>query len=233
MKIQHIAGLGVASLFAATASADIVSAQFVQYQMTAEDFGGVSVTVNVEDMYLVSNDASDVVLNVYNFTTGIGAESTSFFQSATGAGWLPNNLGSIFDTEALRRADSFVSIGGMDFNAPEQTVGAGGGTGLDPNFGGNSAAAPGALAGWFNSSPPNLNGQVGLPSALGGSTLGVLVGRFTSTEAFTMLGSTFSVTWNQGIGTAPEQASFTLVPAAPAALFILGAAGLNSRRRRA
>ena len=97
-----------------------------------------------------SDDTADVVLNVYNLNL-VPAAQVSYFQSATGTGWLPSNLGSIFDTPALRLADSFVTVGGFaqDTLLPEQAPGAGSGTGLDPNFGGNSAIYPGENAGWF------------------------------------------------------------------------------------
>ncbi len=180
-----------------------------------------------------SNDAADTLLNVFNMNLASTAE-VDYFQSATGTGWLPSNLGGIFDTPALRMADSFVTIGGFaqDTLMPEQAPGAGSGTGLDPHVGGNSALRPGADAGWFNSSPPSLNGQVGQVAAAGGGLgLGVLIGRFSFDGDFDLIGSTLEVTWNQGIGTPGDQAAFTVTPA-PGAMALLGLAGLAGRRRR-
>jgi hypothetical protein len=222
-------GLGLASIVAATASAEITGAYTVNYSVTAEDFGGTSVTVNVQDLYLSSNDAADTVLNVFNYNAGADAAG-SYFQSFTGTGWQPTNLGGPFDAAALRQADSFVTIGGFDQGtaAPEQAPGAGAGTGLDPNFGGNSAAAPGADAGWYNGSPPSLNGAVGdvpdASGALGG--LGVLIGRFATVGDSDLTGGTLEVTWNQGLGTPGQQAGFTIAPA-PGALALLGLAGIG------
>ena len=228
-------GLGLASIVAATASADITSAYVVSYEVTTEDFGGTSVSVFVQDLYLGSNDGADVALNVFNMDLSTSANAaSSYFQSATSTGWLAQNAGGIFDNAALRLADSFVTIGGMAQNTllPEQAPLAGAGTGLDPNFGGNTAAAPGALAGWYNGSPPSLNGQVGqVASADGGFTLGVMIGRFSSTEAFDLMDSTLEVTWNQGLGTGGVQGGFTVTPA-PGALALLGLAGIAGRRRR-
>jgi MYXO-CTERM domain-containing protein len=226
MKTTYALGLGLAAAIAATASADITGAVVNNYIVTAEDFGGTMVSVNVSDLYLTSNDAADTALNVYNMTMAAAGQVT-YFQSTTGTGWAPSNLGSIFDTDALRRADSFVTIGGFSFMDPEQAPGAGSGTGLDPNFGGNNAAYPGALAGWYNGNPPSLNGQVG-ETVVG---LGVLVGRFSYAGDFDLMGSTFEVTWNQGLGTPGQQAGFTVVPA-PGVLALLGLAGLAGRRRR-
>ena len=234
-RITSLSMIAAAGLTAA-ASADITSAYVIRYEVTAADFDGGDVTVNVEDLYLCSDDAADTVLNVYNFNM---AESgmVNYFQSFTGTGWQPTNLGGPFDAAALRLADSFVTIGGFaqDTIAPEQAPGAGAGTGLDPNFGGNGAATPGALAGWYNGSPPSLNGQVGaVPEASGDLIgLGVLVGRFTYDGEFSLEGTTLEVTWNQGLGTPGQQAGFTVtnIPA-PGALALLGLAGFAGRRRR-
>jgi MYXO-CTERM domain-containing protein len=220
-------GLGLASIVAATASADITGAYVVSYSVTAADFDGSDVTVNVQDLYLSSDNASDVALNVYNMNLGSSAAS-SYFQSFTGTGWQPGNLGGPFDTAALRKADSFVTIGGFTAGGQaEQAPGAGAGTGLDPNFGGNGAAAPGADAGWYNGSPPSLNGQVLDNEGI----LGVLIGRFSTAGDSNLEGSTLEVTWNQGLGTPGQQGAFSVVPA-PGALALLGLAGIAGRRRR-
>ena len=232
MNKALIAGLSTGVL-AAAASADITGAYVVSYSVTAEDFGGTAVSVNVQDLYMSSDDSADTLLNVFNMNLASTAQ-VDYFQSATGTGWLPSNLGGIFDTPALRLADSFVTIGGFaqDTLLPEQAPGAGSGTGLDPNFGGNSAMMPGTDAGWFNSSPPNLNGQVGqVADGSGGFGLGVLIGRFADDADADRSLSTLEVTWNQGLGTPGDQAAFTVTPA-PGAMALLGLAGLAGRRRR-
>ncbi len=232
MKKSVFAGLGV-SVLAASASADFTGAYVVSYEVTAEDFGGSIVTVNVQDLYLASDDALDIALNVYNFTL-VEQAQVNYFQSATSTGWLAQNAGGIFDNAALQLADSFVTMGGMEQGTlrPAQAPGAGAGSGLDPNFGGNNAAFPGEEAGWYNGNPPSLNGQVGqVASAGGGFTLGVMIGRFSSTETFDLIGSAISVTWNQGLGTTGDQGDFTVTPA-PGALALFGLAGFAGRRRR-
>ena len=234
MKIANtlpmIATLGLA----AAASADMTGAYVVSYSVTAEDFGGTSVSMNVQDLYMSSDDAADTLLNVFNMNLASTAE-VDYFQSATGTGWLPSNLGGIFDNPAIRFADSFVTIGGFaqDTLLPEQAPGAGAGTGLDPNFGGNSALRPGTDAGWFNSSPPNLNGQVGQVAAAGGGLgLGVLIGRFAYDGDADMSFSTLEVTWNQGLGTGGVQGEFIVNVPAPGAMALFGLAGFAARRRR-
>ena len=231
MKKSMTPGLVIAVL-ATSASADITGAYIVNYSVTAEDFGGASVTVNVQDLYLASDDANDVGLNVFNMMMA-DAGKVDYFQSFTSTGWVAQNAGGPFDAPALRLADSFVTMGGFaqDTLLPEQAPGVGAGTGLDPNFGGPSTAYPGDLAGWYNSSPPNLNGQVGAVAQPGGTFgLGVLIGRFAYDGEFSLEGTTLEVTWNQGLGTPGYQQEFT-VPA-PGALALLGLAGLSGRRRR-
>ena len=219
--------LAGATLVAGTASASMTGAVAISYSVTAADFGGAEVTVNVTDLYMTSDDAADTLLNVYNLTLANGSASVNYFQSFTGTGWQPTNLGGPFDTEALQTADSFVTIGGIGADG-RQAPGAGSGVGLDPNFGGNNAAAPGALAGWYNGNPPSLIGQT---ATYDSGVTGVFIGRFSSTESFDLTGSTFEVTWNQGLGTGANQAAFTVVPA-PGALALLGLAGIAGRRRR-
>ena len=224
-------GLGLAAVVTSAASAEITGLAVNAYSQTVADFGGATSNLYTVDLYAVSNDATDTVLNAFNMTINNGA--SSYFQGFTSTtGWLPGNGGSIFDTEALQEGDSFVTIGGFDA-AALQTVGAGDTTGLDPNFGGSSASAPGALAGWFNSSPPNLNGRVQAQNGLGGG-LGTLLGRFsTEGDAFSLEGTEISLTWNQGLGTGPQSGTF-LIPVipAPGAMALLGIAGLVGRRRR-
>jgi len=233
MNNSTILTLAAAAGIAASASADITGAYVVSYSVTAADFGGAEVSVNVQDLYLSSDDGADVGLNVFNLSLADTAQ-VDYFQSFTSTGWLAQNAGGPFDAPALRLADSFVTMGGFaqDTLLPEQAPGAGAGGGLDPNFGGNSATRPGDLAGWYNGSPPNLAGQVGsVPSGPNDKDFGVLIGRFSYDGDFTLEGSTLEVTWNQGLGTPGVQAQFTVTPA-PGALALLGLAGLSGRRRR-
>ena len=233
MNNSTILTLAAAAGIAASASADITGAYVVSYSVTAADFGGAEVSVNVQDLYLSSDDGADVGLNVFNLSLADSAK-VDYFQSFTSTGWLAQNAGGPFDAPALRLADSFVTMGGFaqDTLLPEQAPGAGAGGGLDPNFGGNSATRPGDLAGWYNGSPPNLNGQVGQVAQTDGTFgLGVLIGRFAYDGDFSLIDSTLAVTWNQGLGTPGSQQEFTVTPA-PGALALLGLAGLSGRRRR-
>ena len=211
------------------AAAEMTDIGLNAYSISAADFDGNTIALNVVDMYMLSDDSSDVLLNIYNMNLPATAQLT-YYQSITGAGWAPNNLGGPFDTEATRLGDSFVSIGGVDFNDPQQIPGSGAGTALDPNFGGSNVDYPSNLAGWFNSNPPSLNGQVG-NTPLG---LGVFIGRFSSTQDLgteNFVGTTFEATWNLGLGTPGQQAQFSVIPG-PGSLALLGIAGVVGIRRR-
>jgi hypothetical protein len=201
---RQIAAAALAAGLCSTATADFYDAVVYQYFVTATDFGGPVVEVYVQDVYLVSNESDLQLLNVYNWNTVGGA--ASYFQSFTGAGWQPTNLGGPFDTTALQQADSFVTIGGFGSDAL-QAPGAGSNSVLDPNFGGNNAAAPGVDAGWYNASPDSLPGAV---MTYSNGVQGTLIGRFTSTVPFSLVGTTFEATWNQGLGTPGQQAAFTI-----------------------
>ena len=221
-----------AGVMTCAASADYYQAVEVGYWVTdAADFSGTA-TVYVVDVYMLSDDAwegtdgsGDTLLNVYNWNSA-GAPG-AFFQSFTGTGWQPTNLGGPFDNDALQTADSFVTIGGFGADA-RQSVGAGAGSGLDPSFGGNSAGAPGENAGWFNGSPPSYNGA---SMVYDNGVQGTLIGRFAYSEEFSLEGTVFEATWNKGLGTSGQQAQFTIVPA-PGAMALLGLAGLAGGRRR-
>ncbi len=236
MKITTISTIAATSLLTAVATAEYqYEAVEIGYAVSVADFGGAVVDAYVVDVYMISNAAwggtsgsGDTLLNVYNWNTVGGA--ASYFQSFTGTGWQPTNLGGPFDTAALQSADSFVTIGGFGSDAL-QVPGAGSGSGLDPNFGGNNAAAPGVDAGWYNGSPPSLNGAV---MTYDNGIMGTFIGRFSSQGGeFSLAGTVFEATWNQGLGTPGQQQQFTVMEVpAPGAMALLGLAGLAGRRRR-
>ena len=244
---KTITGFVSALLLANLASADITGVALDGYQVTAEDFDGSVVNAWVVDIYLRAETADDTVLNVYDLrgSNGPDQEGTlinslgdvSYYQSQTGSGWLPNEQGDPFTTDALLMADSFVSIGARHPDGSTALNGNGGvwqmeanGTQLDPAFGLNTIGAPGSNAGWFNSNPTITIGRSMPLDALDGA-FGIFVGRFAveGTQSFNLEGF-LSVTWNDGLGTTPDQAQF-VVPA-PGALALLGVAGLAKRNRR-
>ena len=196
-SILVLAGV-IGSACPSMASITCVTAR--SYRMVAEDYDGTCASVYVIEMYACTDDLNDVVLNVYNFSWGQGP----CYQSFTSTGWIPTNLGGSFDTPALRKADSFVTIGGFGYDR-DQAPGVAPGTGLDPNFGGNNVPSPEPQAGWYNGSPLNLNGQV---TTYNNDFNGVLLARFASLEPLQFGGVSVELTWNQGPGTQGNQQGF-------------------------
>jgi hypothetical protein len=224
--LRLVGGITVAGGLASPAIADYYGAVAVGYTVNTVDFGGAAV-------YLRSNDMTDTLLNVYDFQFGSQAQGVPWFQSAAGTGWRPLNFGGPFDGVAVRRADSFVTIGGFGPGG-DQAPGVGQTVQLDPNFGGPTVTAPQYNAGWYNSSPPSLSG---LTMEYSNGITGVLIGRFTSVEDFTLVGTRFSVTWNNGLLTPGASGQYTVgqvVSPSPGAVGLMGAAGLmvGGRRRR-
>jgi len=229
MKISVPLAAGFGLLVAASATADFTGDVYMDIQSVSavDGFGAPDFNGTVVDLWAESDDSADILLNIYNFNdVNLG---TTYYQSFTGATWLPNNLGVPFETAALQYADSYVSIGG--YNGGSQP--GNDGTGLDPNFGGAGAAGPGADGGWYNSDPGNPIGAAGATSHTS-TGLGVFIGRFAMNgDTVDLGGSTGSATWNQGIGTPGDQADFIVKPVpAPGAMALLGLAGLAGRRRR-
>ena len=233
MNMRMPLGASLAIAVAASAQGAMTgNAYEVGYAWSGTDFGGSAVSGYVVDLYL-ELDLSDVLLNVYNFNdVNVG---TSYFQGITAPGWTPNNQGSIFETDAVLYMDSFVTIGGTGALSTNPLQFAGNGVSLDPNFGSATGAGPEANAGWYNGNPNNAIGQAIDLSGVGlTGKAGVFIGRFSiqGSDGFSMVGTTGSATFNQGLGTPGVQDNFAVVVPAPGAIALLGLAGLASRRRR-
>ena len=207
IHLSMTVGSVIGMFCAGTALADFNDAVVVRYSVQATEYDGTPVSVMVEDLYLLTDDPKDVDLNIYDLDLVRGAR-VPYFQSSTAPTWLPGNLGDPFDSTAVQFADSFVTVGGFagGTTAPAQIPGVAPATGIDPFFGGETVAYPQDRAGWYNGSPPNLQGLATSTPA----GLGVLIGRFAHDGEFSLVGSTFSATWNQGLGTPGVQAGFTV-----------------------
>ena len=109
LRPSHLLAAGALAAATSVATANVTSAYYLTYTVVAEEFGGTPVTKFVADVYVASDDPCGVILNVYNWNSP--SWPGCLFQSFTGTGWSPGNLGGPFDNTALRRADSFVTIG--------------------------------------------------------------------------------------------------------------------------
>ena len=249
MHMNNTSMLAIATtILASAASADMTGrALEMGYGWSGEDFGGTAVSGYVVDLYLEFDSMDDVLLNIYNYNAINQADSPTYFQGTTAAGWNPNEQGGIFTTDVSLGFDSFISIGDTQpvlTSIPAQM--AGGYSAIDPNFGqtapdagdggNNNAGGPGYNAGWYTLNPNNELGSAAesfLDFGYENTGIMVFIGRFSlaGSDGFSLAGGEGNATYNQGVGTDPAQESFVVVPA-PGALALLGLAGLAGRRRR-
>ena len=255
MKTAMIASL------AGLALAGSASATFVQYVTTkttvtvaaAQTLSGVATTVDVYSLFARFDGATDTVLNSYNLALTAGSagsndaygafyhkdngSGSSGFLTQSGGSWAPALTGS---AAVNRPYDSYLTIGGLPILNNSSSP--------DPswNSGGSGAHAGGSagwnrpdllnngVIGWFNVSPPNNQGRVGI----GGNTAtDVRLGQFVVDAGANAGNWTLTTAFNNGVaGSAVQFAngSFSLGGAVPApgALALLGLAGFAGRRRR-
>jgi hypothetical protein len=229
--IAAIAGLAVSG---------IASAAFVNYSVvstTGLSSGGNAVTR--WEVFANFNGPTDTVLNVFNFQAQGGwaahadaqqgfwhkdlSDSNSGVMMQEFGTWAPTLTGS---AAANRPFDSFLLIGG--------TTGASNSTTADPSWAAGSFNQPQLPAfndlGWFNSSPPNLQGRVGTAP---NTATQVKLGQFMLSANDTAFRTyTLRIAVNNATVSTPvfSDGSFNLP--APGAIALLGLAGLTGRRRR-
>jgi len=239
-KLSLIAFAGTASSLLVASSADAGVLGFAAFVRSA----GISPTSNViVDLVVVTERASDRLLNVFNVNT-----SSTFIQQAGTAtrGFKPDAASST----RSNTVDSFCTIG-VEGGAPyEGQYYASGGTSADGGFS-TGWTTPGttipANAGWFGS-PPTLPDQLSeslanftgdranSSAAAAGGTFGVWVGHWVFAPGTTSAIISMTASVKDGLTSQVVTGSATgfqqIVPA-PGALALLSFAGVASRRRRA
>jgi len=241
MMIASLAGLAVAGSASAT---------FVGYFTTITQVTTGGVLLDQVRVVARFNGPTDTVLNVFNFTYSGGADVAdpygAFYHkdnSSYNGGVLSKQYGTwsptLTGSPTLNRPfDSYLVIGGAATATNTSNA--------DPswNSGGSGAHAGGAngwnradllnngTMGWFNSSPPNLQGRVG---QAGNTATDVLLGQFVIDRNAFAGNWTLTVGYNDGVaGSAVQFAtnSFAIGVPAPGAIALLGLAGFAGRRRR-
>ncbi|MCE2863950.1 MAG: hypothetical protein LW690_16045 [Opitutaceae bacterium] len=242
MKTAMIA----AATLAATSAA---SATMTEWSVvsTAVTSGGISL-VRYE-VFATFNGPTDTLLNVFNFgavPAGGGSEDWygGFWHkdnsdynggvlSQQYGTWAPQLTGSI---TLNRPFDSFLLIGGnpggtntTNADPSWNSGGTGSHTGNASGWSRADLVNNGQL-GWFNSSPPNLQGRVGTAP---NTATQVKIGQFMLSSGHEARTYTLTAGYNNGAGGGVQffTGQFTLVPA-PGAIALLGLAGLAGRRRR-
>jgi hypothetical protein len=226
----------VASMALAAAVSSAASATFVQYVVVKTSTTNSGQALDVYNVFARFNGATDTLLNAFNFNRVDGSATNMFYHKdnsdynggilTTAYGtWAPQLTGS---ATLNRPFDSFLVIGG--------NAGATNATNADPSWpaaggGWNRADLPnGFNIGWFNSSPPNLQGRVG---QAGNTATDVRVGQFVVGAGVDGGTWNLKIGYNSGVSGAPVQfAETTFSLPAPGAIALLGLAGLAGRRRR-
>jgi len=242
---------GVTASLAGLALAGTASAAFVGYFTTITQVTSGILVLDQVRVVARFNGPTDTALNVFNFTYQGGATPGidpfgAFYHkdnSSYNGGILSKQYGTwsptLTGSPTLNRPfDSYLVIGGA---ATATNT-----TNADPswNSGGSGAHAGGATGwnradllnngtmGWFNSSPPNLQGRVGVAP---NTTTDVLLGQFVIDRSIFAGNWALTIGYNDGVaGSAVQFATSTFgigVPA-PGAIAILAVAGFAGRRRR-
>ena len=226
----------VASMALAAAVSSAASATFVQYVVVKTSTTNSGQALDVYNVFARFNGPTDTLLNAFNFNRVDGSATNMFYHkdnSDYNGGVLSNLYGTwapqLTGSATLNRPfDSFLVIGG--------NAGATNATNADPSWpaagGGWSRAdiPSGNNIGWFNSSPPNLQGRVG---ATGNTATDVRLGQFVVGAGVDGGTWNLKIGYNSGVSGAPVQfAETTFSLPAPGAIALLGLAGLAGRRRR-
>jgi hypothetical protein len=234
----------IAAAFAlAAAVTSASSAAFVEFYTVKTQTSNSGVNLDVYVLFARFSGATDTVVNAFNFNRVDGSATDMFYHkdnsddnsgvlSKAAGTWSPILTGS---ATLNRPFDSFLVIGG--------TAGGTNTTNADPSWN----AAPGGTAagwnrpdvpngqnvGWFNSSPPNLQGRVGAGTGAAANPAdAVRLGQFVVDRDAN--GGTWNlrVGYTDGVSTAVLFGETTFSLPTPGAVALLGLAGLVARRRR-
>jgi len=232
-----------AATLAATSAASATLTQWSVVQTAVSNSGQNMIRYEV---FATFNGATDTLLNVFNFgAVGSGAEDWygGFWHkdnsdynggvlSQQYGTWAPQLTGSI---SLNRPFDSFLLIGGNpsgtnSSNADPSWNSGGTGAHVGSSIGWSRAdLVNNGTLGWFNSSPPNLQGRVGTAP---NTATQVKIGQFMLSAGHETRTYTLTAGYNNGAGGSVQFFTGNFVLPAPGAIALLGLAGLASRRRR-
>ena len=225
----------------------VASAAFVGFTKVCTNVSNSGQNLIRYEVFANFNGATDTVLNVFNFQAqgGWGAHldaASGFWHkdnsdynggvlSQEYGTWAPQLTGS---ATLNRPFDSFLLIGGNP--AAANTTNADPSWGLAGAGGWNQAQIPTTdltnanALGWFNSSPPNNQGRVGVAP---NTATQVKLAQFVLSQNDTAFRSyTLRVAYNNGQGGGVVFADGVLWCPTPGAIALLGLAGLTRRSRR-
>ena len=232
-----------AATLAATSAA---SATLTQWSVVSTAVSNSGQNMIRYEVFATFNGATDTLLNVFNFgAVGSGQEDWygGFWHkdnsdynggvlSTQYGTWAPQLTGS---ATANRPFDSFLLIGGNasgtnSSNADPSWNSGGTGAHVGSSIGWSRAdLVNNGQLGWFNSSPPNLQGRVGTAP---NTATQVKIGQFMLSAGHETRTYTLTAGYNNGAGGSVQFFTGNFVLPAPGAIALLGLAGLAGRRRR-
>ena len=232
-----------AATLAATSAA---SATLTQWSVVSTAVSNSGQNMIRYEVFATFNGATDTLLNVFNFGAvgsgqqdwygGFWHKDNSDYNggvlSQTYGTWAPQLTGS---ATANRPFDSFLLIGGNpagtnSSNADPSWNSGGTGAHVGSSIGWSRAdLVNNGTLGWFNSSPPNLQGRVG---TMPNTATQVKVGQFMLSAGHETRTYTLTAGYNNGAGGSVQFFTGNFVLPAPGAIALLGLAGLAGRRRR-
>jgi hypothetical protein len=149
MSNGTILTLTTTTVFAASASAGIIDAHGVIDVATAEDLGGASIFVDVQDLDLAPDDAADLSRRIHDMNLTDSAK-VEHFQNVAGTDWSAADANGSIDDPARRLGGLFDQV-----------------TGREDSLGLNLLIDPFAYVGDFNLTDSNLetnwNEDLGTP----------------------------------------------------------------------
>ena len=232
-----------AATLAATSAA---SATLTQWSVVSTAVSNSGQNMIRYEVFATFNGATDTLLNVFNFGAvgsgqqdwygGFWHKDNSDYNggvlSQTYGTWAPQLTGS---ATANRPFDSFLLIGGNpagtnSSNADPSWNSGGTGAHVGSSIGWSRAdLVNNGTLGWFNSSPPNLQGRVGTAP---NTATQVKVGQFMLSAGHETRTYTLTAGYNNGAGGSVQFFTGNFVLPAPGAIALLGLAGLTRRSRR-
>jgi hypothetical protein len=235
------AGLGLAV-------SGVASAAFTGYTVVATNVTNSGQNLTRYELFANFNGATDTVLNVFNLALVSTNEADAyggFWHKDTSSGnsgvlsqqygsWAPQATGSATQN---RPFDSFLLIGGNPTGTNTTNADPSWNSGGSGSHAGNSNGwtrpdlVNNPTIGWFNSSPPNSQGRVGIAP---NTATTVKLGQFVLSQDHGFRTFSLRTAYNNGAGGGVlfNTENFTLGVPAPGAVALLGLAGLVGRRRR-